>query len=192
MNIKISIQILLIIIIVIVNERISLACSCDIYPVKKELQESTSVFIGKATVVRSLFPKLKFYGGKPSIHSVAVVIEQETTFQVYEVWKGTPQKYIIVKTGEICPPKFEENKEYLVYTYTSEKGEEYVSGCSRTRYLINAGDDLKELGKGNKSLDAKQTKLSLSILIVPSLLMLIIMSLLILFFFWFTKNNKKL
>ncbi len=44
--------------------------------------------------------------------------------------------------------EFEENKEYIVYAQ-KQGNEWYVSLCSRTTILAEAGEDLKALGKGD-------------------------------------------
>jgi hypothetical protein len=67
-------------------------------------------------------------------------------------WKGAAVGTVTIYTPIVyypgdggCGVFMEENEEYLVYATYSELGMS-ASGCSRTRHILNAGEDLSELG----------------------------------------------
>ena len=87
---------------------------------------------------------------------------------VDRVWKGDIRRNVTVHTWEYLLPngyrrifgenfKFDDDTEYLIYAF-GKPDHLWVDQCSRTRKLLTANDDLKELGDGHepmpKSLDA--------------------------------------
>ena len=85
-----------------------------------------------------------------------IMVEDELLsikFDVIDVWKGVEGKEITVYTGShdgICGYNFQMNKDYLVYANWNNEAKRLgiigVSLCSRTRLLIEASEDLSELG----------------------------------------------
>lgn len=109
------------------------ACECTIpKPPDEALIESDTVFSGKVTGVYTDDSGMKI------------------SFDVDKAWKGISNDTVSAVTGlgsADCGYPFEEGKEYLVYTYGG--GESlYTSGCSRTKPLSEAEQDLKVLGVG--------------------------------------------
>lgn len=122
----------------------SYACSCVVPgTAKEELKESAAVFSGK---VINIAAENKFMLFQSSADPIAV------TFEVQEWWKGNVQKKVTVytaKSSASCGFEFALNNKYLVYANEVD-GTFKVSVCSRTALLSTAGDDLAELGKGEK------------------------------------------
>ena len=86
--------------------------------------------------------------------------EDRTTvgFEVSNVWKGDVLKSMDVTTpptGGSCGFAFTEGEEYIVYASDSAYGDDgYTVGiCSRTALLLEAQDDIDELGEGNPPQD---------------------------------------
>jgi len=66
------------------------------------------------------------------------------TMRVGTVWKGSVGRTQAVGTGPgDCGPTFQRGERYLVYTY--EFGGRHITGCTRTRPLSAAGEDLRFL-----------------------------------------------
>ena len=113
------------------------ACTCP--PERTPLEELAAVdevFLGVVVAVVNL-P----YEGITKI-----------TINVTASWKGTAVGTVTVYTPIVYKPGdggcgvfMEQNEEYLVYATYSELGIT-ASGCSRTRHILNAGEDLTELG----------------------------------------------
>jgi Tissue inhibitor of metalloproteinase len=119
------------------------ACSC-VPPdtPEKELQQADAVFSGKVIKVE------EGGSGEFSANSSSQV---SVTLEVKEIWKGIEENRIVVKTEQhsaSCGYEFEKNKEYIVYAQ-KQGNEWYVSLCSRTTILAEAGEDVKALGKGD-------------------------------------------
>ena len=109
----------------------SLACSC-IPPGTplEEMNRSTAVFQGTAVLV----------GGT---HDLGRMV----TFRVDQVWKGSVDPLISVKTpteGSLCGYNFQAGVEYLVYVTTGG----LVHSCGRTHPLTSASVDREALGAG--------------------------------------------
>lgn len=109
------------------------ACECiEPKPPNEALIESGAVFSGKVTEIRS-------------DNSSKVV-----TFDVDRVWKGISNETVTAVTGlgdADCGFPFQQGVEYLVYAYSNEEPFD-ASGCSRTKPLSNAQEDLNVLGVG--------------------------------------------
>lgn len=107
------------------------ACSCIIPGTPLEERDSSSlVFSGKVTKIESVGD-----------------MQKEITFRISETFKGEIASEIKLKTAKdsaACGYEFENNRDYLVYTY-GEMNDLSVNICSRTALLSDAGNDVKEL-----------------------------------------------
>jgi hypothetical protein len=73
-------------------------------------------------------------------------------FRVEEVWKGPRSAETAVFTGlgsGDCGYKFEMGGKYLVYAYQRNDSKFETNICQRTAPLVEAGSDLKVLGKSS-------------------------------------------
>lgn len=113
------------------------ACKCKQPPdTKTALAGSPAVFVGKVTRV-----------DEAGEHEYAV------TFEVDQSWKGVTAKEVVVRTAKqsaTCGYNFEMGKSYLVYCTASTEKELRTGICTRTRNLIEAKEDLADLGPGQK------------------------------------------
>jgi hypothetical protein len=114
------------------------ACTCEVYgdgTAHSMLRHSKMVFVGKVLDVR------------PATQS-----EQEdgkswyaVRFRIERFWKGVKTNETTVYTDlHGCGPDLRTGLEYLVYAV----GKELATGCTRTRMLTLAEEDLRDLGKG--------------------------------------------
>lgn len=107
------------------------ACSCVMPGTpQEEMVNAEAVFSGKVLEIEE-----SGYG-------------YDVTLQVLEAWKGVDETTIQVHTGMgggDCGFNFEEGREYVVYTSSSE-GEFEVYSCSLTGLL--ADSDTESLGEG--------------------------------------------
>lgn len=95
----------------------------------EELKAATSVFAGKAIKVSEAEGR------------------RVAEFDVERVWKGAVSRRLSVHTDtHLYGSRFEEGETYLVYAF-GEK-ELSTSGCTRTKPLRSASQDLAELGEG--------------------------------------------
>ncbi|MCC2671936.1 MAG: hypothetical protein K0Q72_4407 [Armatimonadetes bacterium] len=113
----------------------ALACSCLPPPPPKEaLQKAAAVFVGKVV----------------EIETDEKARTRKVTLAVSRRWKGKPEKRATVRTAmdsATCGYGFQQDKEYLVYTYSQEqKPEQWTNICTRTKPLSAAKEDLNELG----------------------------------------------
>ena len=118
------------------------ACSCVLPPgsqkeiAERALSSSDAVFSGEVVDLQNI----GMFGPSDTV-----------TLRVSEVWKGTDQRTLEVRTpsqGSACGYAFKEGQEYLVYA--SGKQDLKVSLCSATKPLSKAGADLAVLGNGEK------------------------------------------
>lgn len=116
------------------------ACSCAGFEgsqreiVERALSNSSAVFSGEAVEVDK--------GSQIST----------VTLRVSEVWKGTDQGTLEVKTPRLdaaCGYPFEEGQEYLVYADEGKQSLE-VNLCGSTKRLTEAQANLEVLGAGKK------------------------------------------
>lgn len=130
------------------------ACSCmQNGPVKAELSRSDAVFSGK---VVKIIDQNKFSIIKSSADPMAVTIEIDRT------WKGINQTEVVVHTereSASCGFEFLLNQDYLVYAFEDD-GKLRTTICSRTAPLSAAGDDLNQLGTGQKPTEKVEIKVS--------------------------------
>jgi hypothetical protein len=117
----------------------------------QELARVTAVFSGKV-VGRDYVPEERAPG--QIVQRLVVKIE------VARVWKGDIYTQQTMRTAEVKLPRgfteifsedfvFEDDKEYLIYAL--EKDDRlYTNGCTRSRELAKAGEDLRELGDGHE------------------------------------------
>lgn len=116
----------------------SFACSC-IMPESptKSMENATSVFIWKVSKIENswIVDELTWW-----------IKTKEVTFNVSSIIKWDENNEIKITTPDSsasCWFNFQENKEYIVYTYW-EKDKLEVSLCSRTALTSDASEDLKE------------------------------------------------
>src|SRR5262245_8921546 len=125
------------------------ACTCSSPDSPRvEMKQSDVVFSGK--VVKTNVPKrrIRINLSFPFIHFIQW--QTRIVFSVKEVWKGKASSEIgIIDTlGSSCNFYFKEGDEYIVYAYGGEGDGLYTNICSRTALLIDASEDLRDLGKG--------------------------------------------
>lgn len=122
----------------------SYACSCvEPNSVKDEVERSSVVFSGEAIEIAD---KNKRKSLQSSNDPIGVL------FEVDESWKGVNQTQVVVYTERSeasCGYEFSLNNEYLVYAQEID-GTIKASYCSKTSLLTLAGQDLIELGIGEK------------------------------------------
>jgi len=133
------------------------ACTCP--PTKNspgvEMKQAEAVFSGK--VVKTNVPNRQLIINRrfPFIHFVYFARwGTRTEFSVNEVWKGhaTSEIGLIVHPNISyhhfgCSFDFKEGDEYIIYAFTAPAGM-YTYKCTRTALLIDASEDLTDLGKG--------------------------------------------
>lgn len=121
------------------------ACRCRPPPPPKEsLKLAGAVFAGKVVEI-----KYDDANGQKTV-----------TIEVSSVWKGEVGKTVVVKTATssaACGYNFQKGDAYMVYCLknANKKGDgkqqQFSTNiCTRTRPMAQAGDDLKEFGKGEK------------------------------------------
>lgn len=119
------------------------ACTCDMpapgmklrQAVEQARQKSKAVFVGEVIEVIS----------KPDVFYLQVRIRIE------HAWKNVRANELMLQTGRgggDCGYPFKVGERYLVYAYGSSDRTLGTNICQRTRKLIDAGDDLRLLGKG--------------------------------------------
>ncbi|MDP3741349.1 MAG: hypothetical protein Q8R08_03435 [bacterium] len=136
------------------------ACDCKTLTVQKSLQDADVVFSGKVTDSKTVGFKGRFLGETITVY----------TLKVSDVWKGdvppTVAFYHYSLDSECSNVPFRKSEEWLIYAYTSQKSliDElwkqvrsqgftrpaffYLTGiCTRTRWLSDAQEDLRELGQ---------------------------------------------
>ena len=142
-------------------------CSCpDAKPtVEESLKRSISVFTGTVKEIkRNYNPDYIKY-----------------VFEVTDSWKGVNNKEISIKSdavdavslirqGVTCGYDFKKNQSYLVYSNRRKnmKGPAYASQCSRTKPIIEARQDLEELGNPVKSYERKKKKKPVHQRLIPT------------------------
>ena len=116
---------------------------------KQGLEGATAVFAGKV-VGREYVPE--------TLASGQVIERLVTKIAVQRVWKGDISTEVIMHTKTTLMPNgmtgfmdedfdFDDGSEYFIYAL-GDLDHLYTNVCTRTRNLINARDDLKQLGKG--------------------------------------------
>ncbi|MDW0110293.1 hypothetical protein [Sporosarcina aquimarina] len=116
------------------------ACSCiEAPPVSEAVDQSDAVFLGTVTSIKEL------------------VSNREVTIEVKESWKGVESKTLTVYTGfnsADCGLTIDTGEKYLFYANKSSEdtGDPILTSsfCSRTATELNASEDLKVLGAGQK------------------------------------------
>jgi hypothetical protein len=146
------------------------ACSCvslaneDVgEAVKYAAKQSTAVFAGKVVGfeyrkgIPNEYMKLREEISGKRIDYKTLIVK----FQVESSWKGELASEIFLVTDQTknsdgtttsssCDYVFKEGEIYLVYA-NGKENELRTHACTRTRPLKKAEEDLKFLGKGNKS-----------------------------------------
>ena len=125
----------------------ALACKCMLPTVAEAREQAVSVFEGRVTAIEDVPAKEGEGGG-----------QKQVTLSLVRTWKGLENvETIVVSTSDSsasCGYMFEPNTSYLVYTNGSE-AEPQVSGCSHTRAMSDAGEDLSVLGAGITPVEVK-------------------------------------
>lgn len=109
------------------------ACSClPLGTPLEELEETPGAFMGKVSSISIIEDEPYDYAWHE--------------FKVTTVWKGPLAETIFIKTQPrgMCGTGFAEGKEYVVYSIG------WDNGCSRSRPVSAAAEDLAELGQGHK------------------------------------------
>ena len=116
------------------------SCTCEVFSdgsPRSEMHHAKAVFIGEVLEVRK-----------------ATTAEQEDLFGPYIVrlrverfWKGVKHSEVLVETDLTgCGPHFKVGQKYLVYGMRKQ----LHTGCTRTRLLDQADEELKALGPGKE------------------------------------------
>ena len=127
------------------------ACSCELprmgeslkTQVRNSKKDAKAIFTGKVVSIRLSEEKID---GKP--------VALYARFAVERSWKGPQTESIEVRTANICCIcgfAFESDKEYIVYSYSTDANVVSVSSCSRTSEIVGKSPDEKYLGKARKS-----------------------------------------
>jgi len=107
---------------------------------------------------------LIFEGRVSKIEDVPATPEQgigtkRVTLALVRTWKGLEDKESVVvstsASSASCGFTFEPSTSYLVYAAEGEGGVIEVSGCSRTRAMADASEDLAVLGAGITPVEVK-------------------------------------
>ncbi|MDD3793813.1 MAG: hypothetical protein PHI37_03310 [Candidatus Gracilibacteria bacterium] len=135
---KIALLILSIFLFITLNTNQTFACSCMINQSPSiSMEKATSVFIGKVTKIEE----------SSIVNNLVDYKKNYVTFSVSSNIKGNSDNEITIVTAKdsaTCGYNFDEEKEYIVYTYGDENKQE-VSLCSRTTLLTDANEDLEIL-----------------------------------------------
>lgn len=125
-----------------------------------ELGKAKAVFTGK--VIGREYVKEIF--SEEGVTAERLVIK----IAVERVWKGDVSKEVSMYTSQVRHPNgltsmmaedfnFADDKRYFIYAFgTFDRLQ--TSGCTRTREVEKAGDDLKELGEGFEPSEKKDEK----------------------------------
>ncbi len=119
--------------------------------VKAEFDKATMVFLGK--VVAEEERKLPNHTG-PQILDTAQVYR----FQIERWWKGGEKEQVEIHVVKVRLPggkyvfgpeqiHFQIGESYLVYGFVND-GLNFASGCTRTRHIKHAQEDLQKIGEG--------------------------------------------
>ena len=112
-------------------------------PIQRYISSSDAVFSGEVVDLQKGTSASRMFGPSDTV-----------TLRVSEVWKGTDQRTLEVRTpsqGSACGYAFKEGQEYLVYAYG--KQDLKVDACGGTTLLSKADKDLALLGNGEKPTD---------------------------------------
>lgn len=111
---------------------VSLSSKCAIATFQSAYQQSKAVFVGEVVSEEKNGDTKTF------------------DFKVEKYWKGKDAKSIEIDVYETSRYQafFKEGEKYLIYATADENGKLRVGRCSRSRDVDNAGDDLRQLGKG--------------------------------------------
>ena len=127
------------------NPRVGYSCSCvNIGSPREELKKAKAVFVGEV---------IQIYSGSGDKEYPAVI-----GLKVERYWKGIKRSETIevlsdlgTRSCGIVPLK----GKYLVYAY--KRGKNLIThGCTRTKKIEDAAEDLRELGEGKMLKTAKQ------------------------------------
>jgi len=135
---KIIIVFLSILLFIVLNNNQTFACSCMINESPNiSMEKAKSVFIWKVSKIEE----------SSIVNNLIDYRKNYVTFSVSSSIKWNSNNEITIFTAKdsaTCWYDFEEEKEYIVYTYWGENKQE-VSLCSRTSLLENATEDIEIL-----------------------------------------------
>src|SRR5215470_12581440 len=115
------------------------ACVCDIYydgTAKSMMRHANSVFVGQVLEIRAATQSEREAGS--GFGKVRLRVER--------YWKGVKAGEVVVETEGDCGAFFRVGEKYLVYA----RGKHLTTGCTRTRSIESAEEDLKALGPGKE------------------------------------------
>jgi hypothetical protein len=119
------------------------ACTCvcqnRVDDQKEMFQEASAVFVGEVLEIRDSTPEEQLHHSEESV----------ARMRVERFWKGVKTKEILIsamgiKYGGCCDVLLKKGEKYLIYAV----GEEMSTGCTRTKLVEQAKEDLKALGPG--------------------------------------------
>jgi hypothetical protein len=164
------------------------ACTCPPNNSPKvEMKQADAVFSGKVVKTNAPNRRLRINLRFPFIHFIQWRTRIE--FSVKEVWKGQASSEIgIINTlGSTCDFTFKEGDEYIVYAYGTREGF-YTHRCSRTALLIDASEDLIDLGKGIRP---ELPSIQSSLPAIGSLLLALALPVLILWLYCLSRGGQQ-
>ena len=112
-------------------------CSCIYGSARQELRKAKAVFVGQV---------IEIYSGSGREEYPAIV-----ELKVERYWKGIKKSETIEVLSDLglhsCHPVlYKKGARYLVYAYKN-KGKLVTTGCTRTKEIEEATEDMKELGE---------------------------------------------
>ncbi|MDB4991021.1 MAG: hypothetical protein JWN04_6199 [Myxococcaceae bacterium] len=117
------------------------ACKCMLPPVESARDDATAVFEGRVLSIAQ------------AAGSEATNGQLGVTLRVVRTWKGLErdERITVLTNGSsaACGYSFREDTSYLIYARRSDDHELHVSGCSRTKSMADASEDLAFLGAGS-------------------------------------------
>lgn len=124
------------------------ACKCMLPTPEQAREAAPLIFEGRVSAIEDVPAKPEEGVGTKRV-----------TLALVRTWKGLESKESVVvstsASSASCGFMFEPNTSYLVYAAEGEGGVIEVSGCSRTRAMTDAADDLAVLGAGITPVEVK-------------------------------------
>ncbi|MCI0661536.1 MAG: hypothetical protein L0220_10715 [Acidobacteria bacterium] len=165
------------------------ACTCPpINSPEVEKKQANTIFSGKVVNANASDRKLRIDLRFPFIHFIEWRTRIE--FSVKEVWKGqaSPELGIITFGSHGCNFNFKEGDEYIVYAYGNDKDDLYTHRCTRTALLIDANEDLTQLGIGRRP---EHPSLKSALPAIGSLFLAIALPVLILYIYCLNRRKQR-
>ena len=108
--------------------------------VVQEFRQASAIFEGKVESIETRFIQ----------DGLGAFDQRVVTLRVLRVYKGPPERVIVVHTGRSdgdCGFHFKRGGKYLVYAYQESSGQLWTNICTRTRRLWRAGADGRYLNE---------------------------------------------